>query len=220
MTGDRPEIRVALIEDDRATREGFRLLLAGTPGYSCVGAWGSVEEARVAAARAEAPDVVLLDVRLPGIDGASAVGEFRARWPTALVLMLTSLDDEGTVLEALCNGAVGYILKRTAPARILEAISEATQGGSPMSPEIARRVVGLFQRGAPLRPTVTPITLSPRESQLLGLLAEGHGYQSAADALGIGLNTVRKHIRSLYEKLEVHTRGEAVGKAMRAGLIS
>jgi DNA-binding NarL/FixJ family response regulator len=212
------EIEVAVIEDDRATRDGLRLLLSATPGFRCLAAWGSVEEAK-ASRGGSAPDVLLLDVRLPGLSGPEALPQLRQRWPRAQVVMLTSMEDEGTVVEALANGAVGYVLKRTPPARILEAIRETAGGGSPMSPEIARRVVGLFRArsGAP-RETVDA-RLTPQETRLLGLLAEGHGYQSAGDALGVSVNTVRKHIRNLYEKLEVHTRSEAVGKAMRGGLI-
>jgi DNA-binding NarL/FixJ family response regulator len=212
------EIAVAVIEDDRATREGLRLLLSATPGFRCVGAWGSVEETRSTRAEVD-PEILLLDVRLPGLSGPEALPQLRQRWPRTLVVMLTSMEDEATVVEALGNGAVGYVLKRTPPAQILEAIRETAEGGSPMSPEIARRVVGLFQRSSPVARAATTAGLTPQETRLLALLAEGHGYQSAGDRLGISVNTVRKHIRSLYEKLEVHTRSEAVGKAMRGGLI-
>jgi DNA-binding NarL/FixJ family response regulator len=212
------ELKVAVIEDDRATRDGLRLLLTATPGFLAVGAWGSVEEAKTSRPDGE-PEVLLLDVRLPGLSGPEALPQLRSRWPRTLVLMLTSMEDEATVVEALANGAVGYILKRTPPARILEAIRETADGGSPMSPEIARRVVGLFRtRGAAPRDSVDA-RLTAQETRLLALLAEGHGYESAGAALGVSINTVRKHIRNLYEKLEVHTRSEAVGKAMRGGLI-
>lgn len=214
------EIRVAVIEDDRPTREGLKLLLTATPGFACAGAWGSVEEAR-AVGRNARPDVLLLDVRLPGLSGPEGIPDLRAAWPEALVVMLTSMEDETTVVEALAAGAVGYVLKRTPPARILEAVRETAEGGSPMSPEIARRVVALFQRtSGAVRPAATPTAaLSPQEKRLLALLADGHSYHSAAEALGISVNTVRKHIRNLYEKLQVHTRSEAVGKALRGGLI-
>jgi DNA-binding NarL/FixJ family response regulator len=215
-----PDLRVAVIEDDRATREGLKLLLQATPGFALVGAWGSVEEAR-AVGGAAAPEVLLLDVRLPGLSGPEGLPDLRALWPQAQVMMLTSMEDEATVVDALAHGAVGYVLKRTPPARILEAVRETADGGSPMSPEIARRVVGLFRAGPPARPAAAAaeVTLTPQERRLLALLADGHGYQSAADALGISVNTVRKHIRNLYEKLQVHTRSEAVGKALRGGLI-
>lgn len=223
MAGAERVIRVAVIEDDRATREGLRLLLSATPGFVCPAAWGSVEEAK-ASGRTVSPDVLLLDVRLPGLSGPEALPHLRQRWPEALVLMLTSLEDEGTVVEALSNGAVGYVLKRTPPAQILEAVREAVDGGSPMSPEIARRVVTLFHSGSPARrmrgsDSDTRSELTEQERRLLALLAEGHGYQSAGEALGVSVNTVRKHIRNLYAKLEVHTRSEAVGKGLRRGLI-
>lgn len=216
------EIPVAVIEDDRATRDGLKLLLSATPGFRCAAAWGSIEEARASRA-AEPPEVLLLDVRLPGISGPEALPQLRQRWPETLVVMLTSMEDEATVVEALSNGAVGYVLKRTPPARILDAIRETAEGGSPMSPEIARRVVRLLGSGGAGGGTrsaaTSDVSLTPQETRLLALLAEGHGYQSAGDALGVSVNTVRKHIRNLYEKLEVHTRSEAVGKAMRSGLI-
>jgi DNA-binding NarL/FixJ family response regulator len=214
------EIRVAVVEDDRATREGLKLLLGATPGFACAGAWGSVEEAR-AVGRGAKPDVLLLDVRLPGLSGPEGIPDLRLCWPEALVLMLTSMEDEATVVEALAAGAVGYVLKRTPPARILEAVREVAEGGSPMSPEIARRVVALFRRtGGAVRPAEEDATaLTGQERRLLALLADGHSYQSAAETLTISVNTVRKHIRNLYEKLQVHTRSEAVGKALRRGLI-
>jgi DNA-binding NarL/FixJ family response regulator len=214
-------IGVAVIEDDRATREGLKLLLAGTPGFTALGAWSSVEEA-CAVARIDEPDVLLLDVRLPGISGAAGIPRLRERWPATQVLMLTSLEDESVVIEALANGAVGYVLKRTPPARLLEAIAETAGGGSPMSPEIARRVVTIFQRTGtmPSRAHGAEDTgLTTQERRLLALLADGHSYTSAGAALGVSVNTVRKHIRNLYEKLQVHTRSEAVGKAMRQRLI-
>jgi DNA-binding NarL/FixJ family response regulator len=136
--------------------------------------------------------------------------------------MLTSMEDEATVVEALSNGAVGYVSKRTPPGKILDAVREVAEGGSPMSPEIARRVVGLFSRpgGSPRRGAESAeVALTDQEKRLLRLLSDGHSYKSAADELEISVNTVRNHIRSLYEKLQVHTRSEAVGKALRGGVI-
>jgi DNA-binding NarL/FixJ family response regulator len=213
---EQDRIRVAIVEDDRIAREGLRMLVDGTPGYRCDAAFGSLEAA-LAARGGEPPDVVLLDIKLPGRLGSEGVGALRERWPRAVVLMLTASTDEDKVFESLCNGAVGYLLKSTPPARILEAVHEARDGGAPMSPEIARKVVELFRRHPP--PVALEESLTPQEIHLLRLIAEGCSYQTAADQLGISINTVRNYIRNIYEKLQVHTKSAAVSKAMRAGLL-
>jgi len=209
-------IRVALIEDDRRLREGLRTLLSGSPGFSCVTAAGSVEEA-LAARPSPAPDVLLLDIRLPGMLGSVGVRPLLLKWPQAVAVMHTVHEEDDKVFESLCNGAVGYILKRTPPARLLEAIQEAHTGGAPISPEIARKVIVLFRRIAP--PQGPQAQLSPQEVRLLGLLSQGQSYAGAAGELGITVNTVRTYIRSIYDKLHVHTRSEAVSKALRSGLV-
>lgn len=208
-------IRVVIVEDDRGTRDGLRQLVDGTPGYRCLTVFGSLEQA-LAARAGEAPEVVLLDIQLPGVPGSQGVGSLRQRWPEAAILMLTAFDDEDKIFESLCNGASGYLLKRTPPARLLEAVREARDGGAPMSPEIARKVVELFRRTAP--PVVLEQALTRQEVQLLRLLAEGCSYQTAGGQLGVSINTVRNYIRNIYEKLQVHTKSAAVSKAMRAGL--
>jgi DNA-binding NarL/FixJ family response regulator len=207
---------VAVVEDDRRTREGLARLIDGTPGYRCVGSWGSVEEAVLRRA-AEAPQVILLDIDLPGISGAEGVAQLRDRHPQALVLMLTVYDDDEKIFTSLCNGASGYLLKTTPPARLLEAIREAQGGGAPLSPEIAAKVIRLFRQHAP--PSRVEERLSPQELRLLALLAEGHTYQTAADELGITIHTVRNHIRSIYDKLHVHSKSAAVARALKAGLL-
>lgn len=209
-------IRVAIVEDDRATREGLAMLIDGTPGYGCAGAFASVEEAVEELSRRPA-DILLLDVNLPGISGADGVRLIRERAPAVQVLMLTVFSDQDTVFAAICNGACGYLLKNTPPARLLEAIREAHDGGAPMSPEVARKVVSLFQRTGP--PVKVDAHLMPQELRLLRLLADGHSYQAAADHMGIAVDTVRNYIRSIYSKLHVHSRSEAVTKALRARLI-
>ncbi|HVT58331.1 MAG TPA: response regulator transcription factor [Thermoanaerobaculia bacterium] len=209
-------IRVLIVEDDRITREGLRQLIDGTPGYRCTAVFGSLEQLH-ATRVGEPPDVVLLDIQLPGVPGSQGVGSLRERWGEAAILMLTAFDNEDKIFESLCNGATGYLLKRTPPARLLEAMREALEGGAPMSPEIARKVVRLFQRtGAPL---ALDEALTPQEVQLLRLLAGGCSYQAVGEQLGISINTVRNYIRSVYEKLQVHTKSAAVHKAMRAGLL-
>lgn len=209
-------IRVALIEDDRRLRDSLSTLLAGSPGFSCIAVAGSVEEA-LRQRLAPPPDVLLLDIHLPGMPGSLGARSLAEKWPQAVILIHTVHEEDDKVFASLCNGAAGYILKRTPPARLLEAIREARDGGAPMSPEIARKVITLFRRIAP--PAEPQAPLAPQEVRLVGLLAQGHSYAGAAEELGVSLNTVRTYIRSVYEKLHVHTRSEAVSKALRSGLL-
>lgn len=209
-------IQVLLVEDDDELRAGLAVLINGTPGFVCSADFRSVEAALAHAVFA-APDVVLLDINLPGMSGIEGVPRLKERFPQAVVLMLTVYADDRFIFAAICNGASGYLLKGTSPGRILDAIREAAGGGGPMSPQIAARVMALFRRTAVPADPESPLTA--REQSLLGLLAEGHSYQSAAEAMEISINTVRKHVRSVYEKLHVHTRAQAVSKALRAGLL-
>jgi DNA-binding NarL/FixJ family response regulator len=210
------DLRVGVVEDDDLVREGLRVLLDGSDGLVCAGAWPSVEDALLAL-DAAAPDVLLMDIALPGASGVEGVRLVRARRPSVEVLMLTVLAERGQVFEAICAGACGYLLKDTPPARLVEAVREARAGGAPMSPEIARKVVELFRRVPP--PSAETAPLGAQEIRLLALLAEGHGYRAAADSLGVSVNTVRNYVRSVYEKLHVHSSSEAVSKAIRLGLI-
>jgi DNA-binding NarL/FixJ family response regulator len=214
--GVRERTRVLLVEDDRAAREGLQALIDGTPGFSCVAACRSVEEA-LKVRPAEPPDVVLLDVELPGMSGTQGVRPLRERFPPAPVVMLTVFEEQERVFESICNGASGYLLKKTPPAKLLESIAEVRQGGAPMSPEIARQLVRLFQRIAP--PADVEHHLTEQETRLVALLAEGYSYQGAADRMHVSVNTVRNYIRSIYDKLHVHTKSEAVSKAIKARLI-
>jgi len=209
-------LRVAIVEDDRKMREGLAALIEGTAGYRCVGQYGSVEEA-LRRTPERGTDVFLLDVNLPGVSGSEGVRALRERCPTAEVLMLTVYADDDKVFESICNGAVGYLLKKTPPARLLDAIREAAGGGAPMSPEVARRVVTLFRKTVPAEPQGEQ--LSAQEVRLLQLLADGYSYQAAGDKLDISVNTVRSYIRTVYDKLHVHSKSEAVSKALRRGLI-
>ncbi len=212
-----PILRAALVEDDDLVREGLRVLIDGSAGFRCVGAWSSVEEA-LAALPSDVPDVLLMDIQLPGLSGAEGVRLVHERHPQVEILMLTVLAERSRIFESICNGASGYLLKNTPPARLLGALREAKEGGAPMSPEIARKVVDLFH--ATLPPPVADRHLTPQETRLLRLLAEGHGYQAAADRMVVSVNTVRNYVRSVYDKLHVHSSSEAVSKALRLGLIS
>ena len=212
-----PPISIAVVEDDPDLRESLRLLVAESPGFRSAGAFGSAEEA-LALLGGDRPDVLLLDIRLPGEPGSRAVRRFVDRFPGLAVVMLTLYAEDEHVFEALCNGASGYLLKKTPPARILEAASEAISGGAPMSAEVARKVVQLFRK-FPGPPEPADSRLTPQEVRFLTLLSRGFSYQAAADELDVSLNTVRNYVRAIYEKLHVHSRSEAVGKALRAGLI-
>jgi DNA-binding NarL/FixJ family response regulator len=214
--GTAAPLRVAVVEDDRLTREGLSVLIGGTPGYVCVAQFGSVEEALRGAPGGDA-DVVLLDIQLPGQPGSEGVRRLRESYPRAQVLMHTVFDDDERVFQSLRNGACGYILKKAPPSRLLDALREAHEGGSPMSPEIARKVVAALQTSAP--PFRPEQGLTPQEGRLLRILGEGATYRQAGAQLGISPNTVRNYIRSIYEKLHVHSKAEAVGKALRGRLI-
>ena len=215
MTGE-PPIRVAIVEDDRRTREALTMIVDGTPGLRCKDAFGSVE-AILRQDVCRAIDVLLLDIDLPGMPGSEGARVLHERYPGVAILMLTVFADDDTVFESIRNGANGYLLKKAPPDRLLSAIREAHAGGAPLSPEIARRVLDFCRQTAPPR---REQQLTPQEVRVLTLLAAGHGYGSAAEQLGITLNTLRSHIRNIYERLHVHTGAEAVSKALRQGLIS
>lgn len=219
MTGNtagRETLGIALVEDDHRAREVLGFLLRGTPDFRVVGEWSTVEPL-LKHDPGDPPDLLLLDIQLPGMSGLEALGPLRERFPDMTVLMLTVFEDEEKIFEALCRGAHGYLLKNTAPDKLIEFIQEADAGGSPMSPAIARKVVTLFRRFAPLPPAEHD--LSPRQVELLALLAEGHSYQSAARQMDVSINTVRAYIRIIYRKLHVHSRSAAVAEALRSRVI-
>ena len=202
-------IRVAIVEDQRATRQGLAALIGGSPGLTLMGQYASMEEA-LPAIQGELPDVVLVDIGLPGMSGVEGVRRIHQRFPQLPMLMLTVMDDDDTVFAAICAGACGYLLKETEPARILECIRELHAGGAPMSPSIARKVVFTLQGMAPGRAAAE---LSSRQSEILQLLAEGHSYKSCATLLNVSLDTIRFHVRKIYDRLHVNSRAEAVWKA-------
>jgi DNA-binding NarL/FixJ family response regulator len=211
-------LRVAIVEDDAGFRRGLEALINFTPGYACVGAFYSVENA-LHLMGAGAADVLLVDINLQGgMPGSEGVKLLREKSPATQVLMLTSLAEEEKVFQSICNGACGYMLKKSRPDELLKAIREAHDGGAPMSPEIARKVITHFQRMPP--PEEIEGDLTPQEIRLLQLLSDGFSYQKSADQMNISINTVRNYIRSIYEKLHVNTKSEAVGKALRSRLIN
>jgi len=209
-------INVAIVEDVRSLREGFWMLIDGTPGFHCTASFRTMEEA-LDKIGFDLPDVALVDIGLPGMNGIDGVRILKERYPALTLLMLTVYDDNDRIFDALCAGACGYLLKKTPPARLLESLAEAADGGSPMSPEVARRVVKLLREIRP--PERADYQLTPHELRLLKLLVEGHNYKTAAAQLGVSFNTICFHIRHIYEKLQVHSKSEAVTKALRNHLI-
>jgi DNA-binding NarL/FixJ family response regulator len=210
-------IKVAVIEDRREICDGLATLINGTEGYCCTGAFRSMENA-LAGICASLPDIVLVDIGLPGMSGIEGIRLLKASHPTLQFLILSIYDDDERIFEALCAGACGYLLKRTAPARLLESLKEVSDGGAPMSPEVARRVIRLFRE---IRPPKHPDhQLTPHQTRLLKLLADGHNYKTAAAELGVTVDTIGFHLRHIYEKLQVHSKSEAVAKALRDRIIN
>jgi DNA-binding NarL/FixJ family response regulator len=212
---DKP-IRTAIVEDQHKIREGLASLLNFTPGFECAGSYNSMEEA-LHRIKSNIPDVVLSDIGLPGMSGIEGIKILKERYPEMTVLMLTIYDDDERIFDALCAGASGYLLKRTPPARLLESLREAVTGGSPMSPEVASRVLKLFREIRP--PERVDYDLTPHETRLLKLLVEGHNYTTAAKETKTSINTVKFYIKRIYEKLQVHSKSEAVAKALRERIV-
>jgi DNA-binding NarL/FixJ family response regulator len=209
-------IRTAIVEDEEDIREGIGELFDFTEGFHCTGRYRTMEEA-LARLAAATPDVMLVDIGLPGMSGIEGIRIIRERFPSIQLLMLTVYDDDDRIFEALCAGATGYLLKKTPASRLVDSVREAVEGGSPMSPEVARKVVGLFRQVRP--PDRTEHDLTPHELRVLKMFAEGHNYRTAAAELGVTVNTIAFHVKQIYGKLEVHSKSEAVVKAIKNGLI-
>ena len=210
-------IKVAIVEDRREIRDGLAMLISGTEGFECTGTYRSMEDA-LARISGSLPDVALCDIGLPGMSGIEGIRILKERHPDLQLLMLTVYDDDERIFDALCAGASGYLLKKTPPVRLLEGLREAVSGGSPMSPEVARRVIVLFRDIRP--PERADYELTPHELRLLKLLVEGHNYKTAGAELNVSVNTISFHMKRIYEKLRVHSKSEAVAKALRDRLVS
>ena len=206
-------IKIAIVEDDDWIRENLAGQIDLAPGYRCISRYRTGEEA-LAGLPNEAPDVVLMDINLPGLSGIECVRRLKALRPSLAILMLTVYEESDQIFDSLKAGASGYLLKRSAEKELLEAIAQVHQGGSPMSSLVARKVVQFFNRLGDAAPELQ--RLSPREKEILELLSRGAAYKEIGDRLSLSIHTVRMHIRGIYGKLQVHSRGEAVSKYLRS----
>jgi DNA-binding NarL/FixJ family response regulator len=204
-------IRVAIVEDDDDIRESLGLLIDGTEGFACSDTYGDCRTA-IEGIEADVPDVVLMDIGLPGMSGIEGIRRIKEHHPDLDIVVLTVHENDEIVFEALCAGACGYLVKETPTDRILDAIREVREGGSPMSTQIARMVTSSFQKKS-------EHALTAREMDVLALLCKGKSYKMIGESLFISEETVRRHLKNIYKKLEVHSKSEAVAKALRQKMI-
>ena len=203
-------IRVLVYEDNSQLRDGLAILLSGTAGFEFAGSFPDCSNI-VDECEALTPDVILMDINMPRVDGLEGLKRIRKVNPGVKILMLTVFDDNQNVFEAIKSGANGYLLKKTPPAKLLEYIQDAQTGGAPMTSSIAAQVLKMFTGGH----SQVNFNLSERETTVLGLLVNGHSYKMIAADLFISIDTVRSHIKKIYEKLHVNSKSEAVAKALK-----
>jgi len=216
MRAEPVPITVSIVEDNPDYRLGTAHVLRAAPGIAVMGEFASAEAFFESLGRG-VPDVVLMDIGLPGMSGIEAIAVLKARFPRVQTVVLSVHEDGENVFRALCAGAIGYLAKPVLPAQLLEAVEHAFSGGTPMSPHIARRVLEMFRTYAP--PPQADYRLTEREEDVLERLVEGDGYKEIADALFISVFTVRAHLRNIYDKLHVHSKSQAVAKALQERLV-
>jgi DNA-binding NarL/FixJ family response regulator len=209
-------IKVAIFEDNLLLRESLFQLINGTEGYSCTGAFPNCDDIIFNIRKSE-PQVVLMDIQMPGKNGIEGVKLIKENFSEIKIIMQTVVEDESKIFASICNGASGYLLKNTTPARLLEAIKEVHQGGAPMTPSIAQKVLEKFRKQSPSPGELN--NLSDREKEILECLVEGMSYKMIASSCKISIDTVRHHIRNIYEKLHVNSKSEAVAKAIRGKIV-
>jgi DNA-binding NarL/FixJ family response regulator len=202
-------IKVAVVEDNKTVREGFETLLNRTSGFQCVCTCGTVAEALKKIPKA-APDVVLMDIQLPDSTGVECTAKLKEQMPSVHIVIVTVYEDSERIFQALRAGACGYLLKRAQPEKVIDAVKEAKEGGVPMTPEIARKVIGQFRGQAAASSEINNLT--DREREVLELVMHGHANKAIADRLGVTVAAVKWHLQHIYEKLHVHSRTEAALK--------
>jgi DNA-binding NarL/FixJ family response regulator len=208
---------VSMVEDNRYFRTGWEAVLKGDPGLSLVGSYSSCEEAFASPSFGES-DICLMDIGLPGMSGIEGVVRIRKDYPRMAVVMCTVYDDDVSIFDSLCAGAVGYLLKKTEPEELVKALKDAARGGSSMSPSIARRVIASFQ-APPAQRVSAEDRLTERELDILQRMALGKSYATIAAELFLSVEGVRYHIRHIYGKLQVHTKAQAVAQGLKDRLI-
>jgi len=210
-------IKVIIFEDNRSLRQGLYQLINGSEGFQCVGAFEDCLDLLQNLTDTK-PDVVLMDIQMPGINGIEAVRMLREKYPEMKILMQTIFEDNEKIFQSILAGASGYILKNTTPSRILDFIKETYEGGAPMSPSVATKVLKMVATQAPAQSKIN-FNLSEREKEILSCLVKGMSYKLIADACFISIDTVRGHIRNIYEKLHVHSKSEAVATAIKSKIV-
>jgi len=211
-------IHVAIVEDREMIREGLQMLIDGTDGYVCSAVYECCEDMLLEVEDLK-PDVMLMDVDLPGMSGIDGIRLLREKELNCAILMLTVYEENDMVFRALCAGAVGYLVKKTPPVQLLEAIRDAANGGAPMSSHIARKGVDFFQKSNSPAKKTNDEPLTPREFEVLRRLVDGESSKATATSMGVSIETVRFHFRNIYRKLHVHSKSEAVAKALRTGMV-
>lgn len=211
-------IRVAIFEDNKHLRESLYYLINGTPGFSCTGAYPDCNDA-VFQITKDTPDVILMDIEMPGLNGIQGVKLIKNKFPQVHVLMQTIFHDENNIFDAICAGASGYILKSTTPAEYIAAIKDVFNGGSPMTGSIARKVLELFQKNIQVE-AKQDYQLTPKEKEMLQFMVQGKSFKMIAEAAGISYETVRTHMKNIYAKLHVNSNTEAVSKVLKEKLLS
>ena len=211
-------IRVAVFEDNKLVRESFEAILNGTEGFICAGSYPDCNNLNADMKRSH-PDAVLMDIEMNGLNGIEATRLIRERYPEVRILIQTVFEDDDKIFAAICAGASGYILKKTSPAKLIDALTDVSSGGAPMSPGVATRVLHLFQHFAPENKVEDLDLLSNREKEILSLIKEGSNFHQIADKLFISYETVRTHVRSIYRKLHVNSVNQAIVKAFKQRLI-